>query len=149
MFKNHFSAILGIAAVFAVAAMPADAADDIEVAAQVCSACHGEHGEPQDKTTPIIWGQQEYFLVKQMHDYKSGDRENPVMSTMSQTLTQADLRQRRQLVREALGRRATVADRDDSVDQPDRQRRQPGRAQSTTQTSLDLEISESSRGRGE
>ena len=84
MFKNHFSAILGIAAVFAVAAMPADAADDIEVAAQVCSACHGEHGEPQDKTTPIIWGQQQSYGVKQLHDYKSGDRANPIMSPMAE-----------------------------------------------------------------
>ena len=92
MFKNHFSAILGIAAVFAVAAMPADAADDIEVAAQVCSACHGEHGEPQDKTTPIIWGQQQSYGVKQLHDYKSGDRANPIMSPMAEGIAQEDLR---------------------------------------------------------
>ena len=92
MFKNHFSAILGIAAVFAVAAMPADAADDIDVAAQVCSACHGEHGEPQDKTTPIIWGQQQSYGVKQLHDYKSGDRANPIMSPMAEGIAQEDLR---------------------------------------------------------
>jgi cytochrome c553 len=90
--KSRFSALLGTAAVFAVAATPADAADDIELAAQVCGACHGEHGEPQDKTTPVIWGQQQSYGVKQLHDYKSGDRANSIMSPMAEGIAQEDLR---------------------------------------------------------
>jgi len=92
VFKSRFSVILGTAAVFAVAAIPAIAADDIDVAAQICSACHGEHGEPQDKATPIIWGQQQSYGVKQLHDYKSGDRANPVMSSIAEGVAQEDLR---------------------------------------------------------
>ena len=37
-------------------------------------------------------GQTEYFLVKQLHDYKSGDRENLVMASFAKRLTQAELR---------------------------------------------------------
>src|SRR5262249_46668056 len=68
-------------------------ADDIEAKAQVCGACHGQSGIPADpKTVPIIWGQQQSYLVKQLHDYRSGDRENPIMSPIAKSLAQEDLR---------------------------------------------------------
>src|SRR5215467_15502113 len=92
MINNHFPTITGTLVILAVLAGPAIAAEGVEAKLEVCSTCHGQDGKPINTTTPIIWGQQEYFLVKQMHDYKSGDRENQVMSTMAQTLTQADLR---------------------------------------------------------
>lgn len=67
--------------------------DDIEVKAQLCAACHGQNGTPADpKTVPIIWGQQQSYLVKQLHDYRSGDRENPVMESIAKGLAQEDIR---------------------------------------------------------
>ena len=92
MIKTHLSTILAALVISAALAAPADAADDIAEKLQVCSSCHGENGQPINAITPIIWGQQEYFLVKQLHDYKAGDRENPVMAAFANTLTQADLR---------------------------------------------------------
>ena len=44
------------------------------------------------KTMPIIWGQTEAFLTKQLHDYRAGDRENPIMKAMAGSLTQEELR---------------------------------------------------------
>jgi cytochrome c553 len=41
---------------------------------------------------PIIWGQQQSYLVKQLHDYRSGDRDNPMMSAIAKGLAQEDLR---------------------------------------------------------
>ena len=41
------------------------AAQTIEEKAQLCSACHGEAGIPQEKTTPVIWGQNEGYLYLQ------------------------------------------------------------------------------------
>ena len=29
---------------------------------------------------PIIWGQEQSYLVKQLHDYRSGDRDNQIMA---------------------------------------------------------------------
>jgi cytochrome c553 len=74
-------------------AIPAHAADDIEAKAQMCATCHGQNGVPIDpKTIPIIWGQQQSYLVKQLHDYRSDDRDNPIMSPLAKALAQEDLR---------------------------------------------------------
>lgn len=89
MFTRLFWAIFGAVAGFAV--IPAYAADDIEAKAQTCAACHGEAGMPADpKTIPIIWGQQQSYLVKQFHDYRSGDRDHPIMSPIAKDLPRDD-----------------------------------------------------------
>src|SRR3984893_7174122 len=89
-FPTTFGALVILAAALAVAAM---AADEIEAKVQICGSCHGQNGEPMDpKTMPIIWGQQQNFLVKQLHDYRAGDRANPIMAAMAKTLTQEELR---------------------------------------------------------
>ena len=92
MINNHLPTIFGTLVVLAALAAPANAAEGIEAKLQVCGSCHGENGQPIDATIPIIWGQTEYFLVKQLHDYKSGDRENLVMASFAKRLSQADLR---------------------------------------------------------
>ena len=93
MFIRLFSTILGAAVGFAVAAVPADAADDIEAKVQSCAVCHGQNGVPIDpKTIPIIWGQQQSYLVKQLRDYRNGERDNPIMSPIAKALAQEDLR---------------------------------------------------------
>ena len=93
MFTRHFSMIFGACVAFAVTAVPAYAADDIAAKAVACAKCHGQKGAPSDpNTTPIIWGQQESYLVKQLHDYRSGDRDNQVMAKIAKGLAQEDLR---------------------------------------------------------
>ena len=57
----------------------------------VCNTCHGADGIPKSATTPIIWGQQEAFLLKQMHDFQNGDRDSEVMRWMATALTQPEL----------------------------------------------------------
>ena len=92
--SGRFSVIFGAAVGFALAVFPAYAADDIEAKVQLCAACHGENGVPADpKTIPIIWGQQQSYLVKQLHDFRSGDRDSPIMSPIAKGLAQEDLRQ--------------------------------------------------------
>jgi cytochrome c553 len=89
-FPTTFGALVILAAALAV---PAMAADEIEAKVQICGSCHGQTGQPMDpKTMPIIWGQQTNFLVKQLHDYRAGDRSNPIMAAMAKTLTQEELR---------------------------------------------------------
>ena len=94
MLNHHFPTFFGALVIFAATlAVPATAADEIEAKVQVCGSCHGQNGEPMDpKTMPIIWGQQQNFLVKQLHDYRAGDRANPIMAAMAKTLTQEELR---------------------------------------------------------
>jgi len=92
MSNNHLPTTFGALVILGALAAPANAAEAIEAKLQACSVCHGADGAPINATTPIIWGQTEYFIVKQLHDYKAGDRDNQIMSAFAKTLTQADLR---------------------------------------------------------
>ena len=93
MLTRFISVIFGAVIGFAAAAGPATAADDIEAKAQVCSVCHGQNGVPLDpKTMPIIWGQQQSYLMKQLRDYRSGERNNPIMTPLAKGLAEEDLR---------------------------------------------------------
>jgi cytochrome c553 len=93
MFKRALSTIVAAGAVFAFAGVPAGAQDNIEGKVGVCGACHGQNGVPLDpRTMPIIWGQQVYYLDKQLSDYRNGARENGIMTPIAKGLQQADLR---------------------------------------------------------
>jgi cytochrome c553 len=91
MSKGFLPAIAG--AVFVLLSVPAFADDDIATKAQVCAACHGQNGAPTDpKTMPIIWGQQSNYLYKELQNYHSGERKNPIMQPMVQSFSLPDLR---------------------------------------------------------
>jgi cytochrome c553 len=93
MVRRHFFAIFGAGLGLVAVAAPTLAAEDIEAKVQACVACHGQNGVPVDpKTIPIIWGQQLSYLVKQLHDYRSGDRDNAIMSPIAKNIAQDDLR---------------------------------------------------------
>lgn len=94
MFNSRLSIVFGAAALLAVAAVPAAAQDaDIAATVAVCSACHGANGEPTTPaTTPIIWGQQGSYLFKELHDYRSGDRDNPIMGGIAKSIKLEDMR---------------------------------------------------------
>jgi cytochrome c553 len=81
--------LLALAAV--VAALLPARADTIEDKAVVCGGCHGENGVPQDKTFPVIWGQQEGYLYLQLRDYKNGDRKNATMEAVVTDFTKDDM----------------------------------------------------------
>lgn len=76
----------------AIVAVPANAQDDSASKAQICSACHGGNGVPVNATTPIIWGQQSNYLYKDLHDFHSGERANPIMEPLVKAFTLPELR---------------------------------------------------------
>src|SRR5947208_7504109 len=55
-------------------------ADTLEEKTAMCAGCHGENGIPQEKTTPVIWGQHQGYLYLQLRDYKRGDRKDEQMT---------------------------------------------------------------------
>ena len=57
----------------------------------VCNLCHGEKGAPRNAAIPVLWGQQENYLVKQLHDFQSGDRNFEAMAWMAATLSQQEM----------------------------------------------------------
>ena len=67
------------------------AADAVETAVGSCWSCHGAGGPPKDPTIPIIQGQQAGYLEKQLHDFRSGERENQIMSSMAESIRPQDM----------------------------------------------------------
>ena len=69
----------------------ARAADVVENALGICASCHGADGLPKDPTVPIIWGQRAKYIEKQLLDYRSGDRDNQIMSSMAEAVRRDDV----------------------------------------------------------
>ncbi len=67
------------------------AADALEAAVGSCWACHGAGGPPRDASIPIIQGQQVGYLEKQLHDFRSGVREDQIMSSMAESIPPKDM----------------------------------------------------------
>jgi len=83
----------GVVALGLVCALPALAQDSIEAKVQACAACHGEKGVPIDpKTIPPIWGQQQSYLMKQLRDFRNGQRKSDAMVPIAKGLAEGDLR---------------------------------------------------------
>lgn len=58
---------------------------------QVCQACHGPDGKSIDPSYPNLAGQHASYLEKALQDYRSGDRQNAVMASFAQNLTDEDI----------------------------------------------------------
>jgi cytochrome c553 len=90
--------VFGALAALVVLVAPANTAEvapdlstrEFSAKLMVCNLCHGENGVPKSATIPIIWGQQQDYLVKQLHDFDSGDRASEVMTWMAETLAEAE-----------------------------------------------------------
>jgi cytochrome c553 len=110
MINNHHGSVFAVLAFLAAAAVPACAGDahvpEVPAVATpgnaaeaeaflgakllICSTCHGDNGVPKSTGVPIIWGQQENYLSKQMHDFEHGERESDVMRWMATALSEAE-----------------------------------------------------------
>ena len=110
MISNCFPTVFGVLVALAALGAPANSVEHaVEVPAVatpgnaaeaqailgakllVCNTCHGDNGVPRSAGAPVIWGLQENYLVKQLHDFQSGDRANEVMKWMATALSQAEL----------------------------------------------------------
>ncbi len=56
-----------------------------------CSACHGVDGNSLVPIYPSLAGQSANYIVKQLADFKSGERKDPIMAGMVAALTQQDM----------------------------------------------------------
>ena len=66
-------------------------AQSIDEKAAVCASCHGEKGVPQEKVTPVIWGQSVGYLYLQVRDFKKGARANEIMQAIVADLEKDDM----------------------------------------------------------
>ncbi len=74
-----------------LAGATAASADSTKDKAALCAACHGEKGLPQDKSIPIIWGQQQGYLYLELRDFQKGARKDDRMTPIAQSLSREDI----------------------------------------------------------
>ena len=79
--------------VMAVVAVATQAAPESATppAAQVCATCHGTDGNSLIPANPRLAGQHAAYLAKQLKEFKSGQRNNPVMTAMVASLSKDDV----------------------------------------------------------
>jgi cytochrome c553 len=65
-------------------------AETVEEKAAVCGACHGLKGVPEDKSIPIIWGQNAAYLYLQFRDFQNGTRKDDRMSAVARNVVKED-----------------------------------------------------------
>ncbi|MDI3510125.1 MAG: hypothetical protein PWQ61_890 [Betaproteobacteria bacterium] len=59
---------------------------------QVCVACHAADGNSTTPENPKIAGQHPEYLMKQLHEFKSGKRDNAIMKGFASALSDDDMR---------------------------------------------------------
>lgn len=90
--------LLGVSMVSAAEAPKAEApaaeapkTDVKTIVTTVCAACHNADGNSIITTNPRLAGQHPEYIAKQLSNFKSGDRKNPVMSGMAAILSADDV----------------------------------------------------------
>ena len=59
--------------------------------AQACAVCHGPLGLSQLPNAPHLAGQPAIYVAEQLKNYRSGKRENEVMSVIAKPLSNQDI----------------------------------------------------------
>ncbi|BDI03129.1 cytochrome c [Sphaerotilus microaerophilus] len=73
-------------------AAKADIAKGQAIGTQVCAACHTSDGTRGAPANPILQGQHADYLAKQLGEFKSGKRDNPIMKGMATPLSDEDMK---------------------------------------------------------
>ncbi|HSB23144.1 MAG TPA: c-type cytochrome [Burkholderiaceae bacterium] len=69
-----------------------DPAKGETLSTQVCGACHTADGSRGSPANPILAGQHPEYIAKQLSEFKSGKRNNPVMKGFASALSDSDMR---------------------------------------------------------
>jgi cytochrome c553 len=85
-------ALVLVLASTSVAAFNGDPVKGQSIAASVCAACHGADGNAPIPANPNLAAQHPEYLVKQLLNYKSGERSNPIMAGIVAALSDEDMR---------------------------------------------------------
>lgn len=91
--------LVSVSIAMMVAAGTAQAEGNVEAGkarSMACMACHGADGNSIASTTPgSIWpklaGQHPQYIAKQLHDFKSQARKDPIMNGMAMPLTDEEI----------------------------------------------------------
>ncbi|MEP6881407.1 MAG: cytochrome c [Dokdonella sp.] len=63
-----------------------------KVLAQPCQACHGADGNSTAPIYPRLAGQYADYLARALHEYREGERVNPIMAVYVEKLSDEDIK---------------------------------------------------------
>ena len=98
--EGQFLRIQLVFGVLVVLAAPVDAAQGVpdpstdrefNAKLSVCTECHGANGVRRMATIPLISGQPESYLLKQLHEFERGERHDETMLWAAKTMTRQEL----------------------------------------------------------
>ena len=90
--KKSLIAVLALAATAAALQVYADGnADAGKGKAAVCGACHGSDGNSTSAQFPKLASQNASYIQAQLSNFKSGKRQNPIMSAQAANLSEQDM----------------------------------------------------------
>jgi len=78
----------------------------------VCAACHGAGGNSGTPANPKLAEQHPDYIVKQLQEFKSGKRQNPIMQGFAAQLTDADMKNIAAYVGSQKGKAGFAKDKD-------------------------------------
>lgn len=82
----------GVYANEAAAPAAADPAKAQQIVNTVCVGCHGADGNSPLPANPKLSGQHAAYITKQLQNFKSGERQNPIMMGMVAALSPEDMK---------------------------------------------------------
>ena len=88
---SYIGAILiGLSGLMSFAIIAADS-EAGKTKSALCAGCHGADGNSPNGVWPILAGQHASYLVKQMKNFKSAERTDPIMQGMVAALSEEDM----------------------------------------------------------
>ena len=85
-----FAAVFSLVSGMSQATAAGDAAAG-KAASATCAGCHGPDGNSVNPEWPKLAGQGVPYLVKQLHNFKDGERKNATMAPMAMGLSDQDM----------------------------------------------------------
>ncbi|QJP17582.1 cytochrome c [Starkeya sp. ORNL1] len=76
---------------FCSPAFAGDAAAGKAKASAMCAVCHGNDGLSQHPEAPNLAGQVEMYLTKSLEEFRSGKRQNEMMTVVAKDLSDDDI----------------------------------------------------------
>jgi cytochrome c553 len=83
--------LVGLLACGLAVAHASDAGADKAKAGVACAVCHGPLGLSMQPNVPNLAGQQLFYLVEQLRNYRSGKRHDEVMNVIAKPLTDREI----------------------------------------------------------
>lgn len=86
--------LFAVSVISCIAAAPVLAAGDAtagKAKAATCAGCHGADGNSPAPNFPKLAGQHASYILKQLHDFKSGKRKDATMTAMVAPLSDQDM----------------------------------------------------------